>query len=162
MTDSTGNGDAPPAGTNGTTPAAGSAEDIFTHAQALAFKDVPVPEWGYTVRVQELDTGAREEFENEVAKESPDGQETPSLRAYFLQRCLRSPKTGALLFAETDQKTGKVTFPERFRTAIARMPATPVVRLFALGRSISKMLPEDTEAVAAEIKKLRSGATSSA
>lgn len=137
------------------TPEPGSGRRVFKSAAAIlatddrATLDVDVPEWGTTVRLRALSGEDRERFEAFVAQENKDGEETPAVRATFLQ------------LAIVDEAGDPLFTPAQIH-ALGRRNGYPITRLFAIGRTLSKMGADDAEEIYTELKKLRSGATSSA
>jgi hypothetical protein len=74
--------------------------DQILAAADLPFEDVPVPEWGGTVRVQGLSLG--ELFAIDAGSSGKDGEIDVKKRSLALLRAALVDEAGAALFSESD------------------------------------------------------------
>lgn len=110
--------------------------DEILQAQDLETEDVEVPEWGGTVRVRELTGHERDQFEARVLDEdTPRLEKLKNLRAWVLHFALVNGD-GSRLFSKDDVD------------ALAGKSAAILDRLFQVAQRLSKLTPEDVEALA--------------
>lgn len=107
-----------------------SGAEILAAADA-AFEDVPVPEWGGTVRVRTLRAEERRQFERMLG-EKPELSEINS-RTILVGLCL-CDEAGKPLFT-----------PDQFK-ALADKSALPIIRLFEVCKRLNCLGTAEDEA----------------
>lgn len=107
-----------------------SLRDQFIAARDLAEAVEPVPEWGGSVLLIEMDGAARISFDDESAALKADGKKEDGLHlaARLLVRCIHDPSTRERVFADDDadvlvRKNPKILM-RLFRKAAALNVAT--------------------------------------
>lgn len=100
----------------------------------LPTKDVPVPEWGGTVRVRSMTAADRDAFE-EAYRQAKQSEEPVNLRARYAAACI------------VDEK-GKPIFVEADIEALGAKSALALDRVFEAISSLNKLSDSDVEEAA--------------
>lgn len=105
------------------------------------YEDVPVPEWGGTVRVRSLTADERDAFDESITKLSGNGKGQTreiimkGIRAKLVARSLIDDK-GERLFTDAQVET------------LGKKNATVLDRLFAIAQRLSGLSKDDVEKLA--------------
>lgn len=133
---------------------------LLSKAQILAAdkkksKDVPVKEWGGTVRLQELSAAERDLWESEsfLTEENDEGEEVARFnpkqaRARLVVRCIVD-------------ETGKRLFTDDEVAAVGSLSASTVQKLFTEARKLNAISANDIEELEKNSDAAPSGASSS-
>lgn len=121
-------------------PAAAAAPGYLTREQILGvddrqYEDVPVPEWGGTVRVRGLQGNERDRWETSLLDKKNQIRENP--RAKLVQLCIIDER-GQLLFSREDI------------AALGRKSAAALSRVFDVAQRLSGLTDEDMEELEGE------------
>lgn len=115
-----------------------SKEQIFA-ADKKKSKDIPVKEWGGTVRLQELSAADRDLWEAEsfITEPGDDGESQPRFnpkqaRARLVVRCLVD-------------ENGKRMFSDDEVAAVGSLSASSVQKLFNTARTLNAISADDIE-----------------
>ncbi|WP_327587038.1 hypothetical protein OHA25_08505 [Nonomuraea sp. NBC_00507] len=122
------------------TAAAAAAPVYLTREQILGvddrqFEDVPVPEWGGTVRVRGLQGNERDRWETSLLDKKNQIRENP--RAKLVQLCIIDER-GQLLFSREDI------------SALGRKSAAALSRVFEVAQRLSGLTDADMEELEGE------------
>lgn len=102
-------------------------------ADDLPSRDVPVPEWGGTVRVRSLTAKDRDEFETAVLAARQEGNLSPgNIRARYAAAAIVDEK-GKQLFSEDDIE------------ALGAKSAAALDRVYAAVNDLNALSPKDVE-----------------
>ena len=101
---------------------------------ALKFEDVPVPEWGGTVRVAEMTGTARDAWEQSmVPTEKGGAPNIANIRARLVAQCIVG-------------EDGKTLFTERDAVALGAKSAAALDRVAAVAQRLNGLTKEDVDA----------------
>ncbi|KAB8167061.1 hypothetical protein FH609_011710 [Streptomyces sp. 3MP-14] len=111
-------------------------KDQITAAADLAHEDVPVPEWGGTVRVRALTGQERDAWEASMLRLGPNGsvqaRSTKGVRVGLVARCVVD-EAGERLFTDKDM----ATLNEKSAAVIERLAAV-ARRLSGIGKEAAE------------------------
>jgi len=82
------------------------SKDEILAATDLAHEDIEVPEWGGTVRVQEMSGTARDAYEDQLMS-LPEGERTKNLRARLAAFTLVNEEGDLMFSLEETSKLGR-------------------------------------------------------
>lgn len=121
--------------------------DAILTADDIRFEEVPVPEWGGTVRVRSLIGSERDEYEAAIAGDGTKPDLT-NLRARLVAK------------AVVDE-AGKRVFSDADVAKLGMKNAAALNRVFDVVRALSGLTKEDVEALAGNSDAAQSGSSTS-
>jgi len=110
-------------------------KEAILNSKDIEFKDVPIKEWGGSIRLKEMDGTERDVFETEVMKRrkgNTDEVELKGLKIYLLHLCMVNDK-GERLFTQEDI------------FALQKKNARIINDLFTEAQKLNKLKKEDLE-----------------
>ena len=115
-----------------------SLREQILSANDLPFEDVPVKEWGLTIRVRAITAGERDRWDQItfLYKNGKVAEHPEDVRAKLLVFACCDPETGARLFTEDD-------IP-----ALTGKNSDAMNRLWAVASELSKVMNADVEKIA--------------
>ncbi len=126
-----------------------SAEQILA-AQDLEAIDVPVPEWGGSVRLRMMNAGERDEYES-IAIEANDTD----------ARTWRRRMRARLLCFTIVGEDGELLFSQEDIEALAKKGVRPVQRLYNVASRLNALTLSDEDELAKNCAAIPAGSTSS-
>ena len=126
-------------------------EEILSRKGQLAWRDVPMPEWGpdASVRVREMTSAERVKVE--VGMIQTKGQNTgPNLQAYPLLR-------GRVLAKSCVDEQGRLLFSEEDVHTLTELGAGAIERLFDVACALSGLSKEDVNNLVGESEASQNG-----
>lgn len=119
-------------------------------ANDLPTKDVPVPQWGGSVRVRSLTGAERDQFELDVLTARRDGKISPgNIRARYVAMCVVG-EDGANLFTADDVE------------ALGRKSATVLDKIYQEVLQFNALTEDDVDELAGNFEPAPNGGSTSA
>jgi hypothetical protein len=110
-------------------------EEIL-QADDIQYDEVPVPEWGGTVRIKTLTGEERDAFEEKIIQRDPQGNRTGMDLAQFRAK---------LLVRTMVDSEGKRIFKEQDIHELGRKSSAAMDKVFVKVRDLNRMTDEDVE-----------------
>lgn len=111
-------------------------KDEILAADDLQYADVPVPEWGGTVRIRTLTGEERDNFEEKIIKRDGQGNRVGMDLNQFRAK---------LLVRTMVDEDGKRIFTEQDIHALGRKSSAAMDKVFVQVRELNRMTDEDVE-----------------
>ena len=127
------------------------SKDDILKADDIETREVPVPEWGGTVRVRALSGKDRDAYEASCMQERSKGQMVRNLANVRAKLVVRSiiDADGNRIFADTDAN------------ALGAKSAAALDRVFAVAAELSRLSEEDVDELAGNSGAVQSGGSTS-
>jgi hypothetical protein len=111
-------------------------KDQILEADDISYLDVPVPEWGGTVRIKSLTGEERDSFEEKIVKRDAQGNRVGMDLKQFRAK---------LLVRTMVDEEGKRVFDEQDVHALGRKSSAAMDKVFAKVRELNPMTDEDIQ-----------------
>ncbi len=133
-----------------------SREQILAQKGKLLVRDVPVPEWGGTVRIRELTSKERVQVEMSMVRQSKgSGGAQANLDSYPMLR-------GRVLARTIVNDALRPLFTEADIADLTELAAGPIERLFEIACAMSGLSQQDVDTMVGEFVTTPNGGSSSA
>jgi hypothetical protein len=125
------------------------SRDAILAVSDIAYKNVPVPEWGGEVRLRAISAASRDDLEQAAYDANKNNKQFRNLRARMLSLCIVD-ENGKQIFSDTDIE------------ALGEKSAAAVDRLYAASLKLNAMSVEDIKELEKNLPAAQGGDSLSA